>query len=51
VQFLETLDAASEWAAHKALLRSAVSGPPHAPDAVGREARADKSRHSAHERA
>ena len=51
VQFLETLDAASEWAAHKALLRSAVPGPPRAPDAVPREARADKSRHSAHERA
>jgi ATP-dependent helicase Lhr and Lhr-like helicase len=51
VQFLETLDAASEWAAHKALLRSAVPGPPRAPDAVRREARADKSRHSAHERA
>jgi hypothetical protein len=33
VQFLETLDAASEWAAHKALLRSAVSGPPIAPAA------------------
>ena len=51
VQFLETLDAASEWAAHKALLRSAVPGPPRAPDAVRREARADKSRHSAHEQA
>ena len=51
VQFLETLDAASEWAAHKALLRSAVPGPPRAPDAVRREARADKSRHSAHGRA
>jgi ATP-dependent Lhr-like helicase len=51
VQFLETLDAAGEWAAHKALLRSAVPGPPRAPDAVPREARADKSRHSAHERA
>jgi ATP-dependent helicase Lhr and Lhr-like helicase len=51
VQFLETLDAASEWAAHKALLRSAVPGPPRAPDAVDRAARADKSRHSAHERA
>jgi ATP-dependent helicase Lhr and Lhr-like helicase len=51
VQFLETLDAVSEWAAHKALLRSAVPGPPRAPDAVGRAARADKSRHSAHERA
>ena len=51
VQFLETLDAASEWAAHKALLRSAVPGPQRAPDAVRREARADKSRHSAHERA
>ena len=37
VQFLETLDAASEWAAHKALLRSAVPGPPRAPDAVRRE--------------
>ena len=46
VQFLETLDAASEWAAHKALLRSAVPGPPRAPDAVRREARAGKSRHS-----
>jgi ATP-dependent Lhr-like helicase len=33
VQFLETLDAASEWAAHKALLRSAVPGPPIAPAA------------------
>jgi ATP-dependent Lhr-like helicase len=31
VQFLETLDAASEWAAHKALLRSANHGPPIAP--------------------
>jgi ATP-dependent Lhr-like helicase len=51
VQFLETLDAASEWAAHKALLRSAVPGPPRAPDAVRREARADKSRLSAQERA
>jgi ATP-dependent Lhr-like helicase len=51
VQFLETLDAASEWAAHKALLRSAEPGPPRAPDAVRREGRADKSRHSAHERA
>src|SRR6195256_1072979 len=51
VQFLETLDAASEWAAHKALLRSAVPGPPRAPDAVRREVRADKSRLSAHERA
>jgi ATP-dependent Lhr-like helicase len=51
VQFLETLDAAGEWAAHKALLRSAVPGPPRAPDAVDRAARADKSRHSAHERA
>ena len=51
VQFLETLDAAGEWAAHKALLRSAVPGPPRAPDAVRREGRADKSRHSAHERA
>ena len=51
VQFLETLDAASEWAAHKALLRSAVPGPPRASDAVRREPRAAKSRHSAHERA
>jgi ATP-dependent Lhr-like helicase len=50
VQFLETLDAASEWAAHKALLRSAVPGPPRASD-VRREPRAAKSRHSAHERA
>ena len=33
VQFLETLDAASEWAAHKALLRSAVPGPLIAPAA------------------
>jgi ATP-dependent Lhr-like helicase len=33
VQFLETLDAASEWAAHKALLRSAVPGPPITPAA------------------
>jgi hypothetical protein len=51
VQFLETLDAASEWAAHKALLRSAVPGPTRASDAVRRESRAAKSRHSAHERA
>jgi hypothetical protein len=36
VQFLETLDAASEWAAHKALLRSAVSGPPIASAAPAR---------------
>jgi ATP-dependent Lhr-like helicase len=50
VQFLETLDAASEWAAHKALLRSAVPGPPRASD-VRPEPRAAKSRHSAHERA
>ena len=51
VQFLETLDAASEWDAHKALLRSAVPGPPRGTDAVAREARADKSKHSAHEQA
>jgi len=51
VQFLETLDAASEWAAHKALLRSAVPGPPRAPDAARRAAHADKPRLSAHERA
>jgi ATP-dependent Lhr-like helicase len=31
VQFLETLDAASEWAAHKALLRGAQPAPPVAP--------------------
>jgi ATP-dependent Lhr-like helicase len=33
VQFLETLDAASEWAAHKALLRSAQPAPSIAPAA------------------
>ena len=37
VQFLETLDAASEWAAHKALLRSAEPAPPMTP-AVGARA-------------
>jgi ATP-dependent Lhr-like helicase len=31
VQFLETLDAASEWAAHKALLRGTQPAPPVAP--------------------
>ena len=36
VQFLETLDAASEWAAHKALLRSAMPGPPIASAAPAR---------------
>jgi ATP-dependent Lhr-like helicase len=36
VQFLETLDAASEWVAHKALLRSAVPGPPIASAAPAR---------------
>jgi ATP-dependent Lhr-like helicase len=36
VQFLETLDAASEWAAQKALLRSADPGPPIAPAAPPR---------------
>ena len=35
----------------EALLRSAVPGPPRAPDAVRRAARADKARLSAHERA
>ena len=33
VQFLETLDAASEWAAHKALLRGAQPAPSIAPSA------------------
>jgi ATP-dependent helicase Lhr and Lhr-like helicase len=33
VQFLETLDAASEWAAHKALLRGATPAPSLAPAA------------------
>jgi ATP-dependent helicase Lhr and Lhr-like helicase len=33
VQFLETLDAASEWAAHKALLRGAQPAPSIAPPA------------------
>jgi ATP-dependent Lhr-like helicase len=33
VQFLETLDAATEWAAHKALLRGAVPAPSLAPAA------------------
>jgi ATP-dependent Lhr-like helicase len=51
VQFLETLDAASEWAAHKALLRSADHGPPRVPDAVQRAAHADKSTQSAQESA
>jgi hypothetical protein len=51
VQFLETLDAASEWAAHKALLRSAVPGPPRAPHVIRRDARANKPAHSAHEQA
>ncbi len=32
VQFLETLDAASEWAAHKALLRGAPPAPSISPD-------------------
>jgi ATP-dependent Lhr-like helicase len=31
VQFLKTLDAASEWAAHKALLRGAAPAPSLAP--------------------
>jgi ATP-dependent Lhr-like helicase len=33
VQFLETLDAVSEWAAHKALLRGAQPAPSIAPPA------------------
>jgi ATP-dependent helicase Lhr and Lhr-like helicase len=36
VQFLETLDAASEWAAHKALLRGAQPAPSIAPPAQPR---------------
>jgi ATP-dependent Lhr-like helicase len=36
VQFLETLDAASEWAAHKALLRGTQPAPSIAPPAQPR---------------
>ena len=36
VQFLETLDPASEWAAHKALLRGAQPAPSIAPSAKPR---------------
>jgi ATP-dependent Lhr-like helicase len=39
VQFLETLDSASEWAAHKALLRGAQPAPSLAPAADLRAAR------------